>query len=135
MTRMAPRMVGAWFQTLAAIALLLSAVGLYALTAQGVSQRRREIGVRMTLGARGRQVLSMFVQQTARIVAIGIFAGALAALSVNRLLVSFLGAVSPSDPLTFGIVTLLLVAVSLIAALVPARKATLVDPVEVLRAD
>jgi putative ABC transport system permease protein len=135
MTRMAPRMVGAWFQTLAAIALLLSAVGLYALTAQGVSQRRREIGVRMTLGARGRQVLSMFVQQTARIVAIGIVAGVLAALSVNRLLVSFLGAVSPSDPLTFGIVTLLLVAVSLIAALVPARKATLVDPVEVLRAD
>jgi putative ABC transport system permease protein len=135
MTRMAQRMVGSWFQSLAAIALILSAVGLYALTSHGVSQRRREIGVRMTLGAKSSQVLSMFAWRTMRLVAIGVVLGTAAALAVNQLLASFLGGVSPRDPLTLGLVTLLLVAVSLVAALVPARKATRVDPVEVLRAD
>jgi putative ABC transport system permease protein len=135
MTRMAQRMVGSWFQSLAAIALVLSAVGLYALTAHGVTQRRKEIGVRMTLGARSSQVLSMFAWRTLRVVAIGVVLGTAAALSVNRLLVSFLGGVSPRDPLTLGLVTMLLVGVSLVAALVPARRATMVDPVEALRAD
>jgi putative ABC transport system permease protein len=135
LTRMGARMVGSWFQTLAAITLLLAAVGLYALTAHGVAQRRKEIGVRMTLGAQAGQVLSMFAWQTARVVAAGVIIGIAAAMGVNRLLVSFLGGVSPRDPLTFAIVTALLIAVSMLAAIVPARRATRIDPVSVLRGD
>jgi putative ABC transport system permease protein len=134
-SRIGVRMVGSWFQTLAVIAVLLSAVGLYALTAHGVAQRRREIGVRMTLGARAGQVVSMFAWQTARIVAIGTLVGLLAALSVNRVLAGFLGGVSPRDPLTFATVTIILVAVALAAAVVPARRAARIDPVNALRAD
>lgn len=135
MTRMGARMVGSWFQALAAIALVLAAVGLYALTAHGVSQRRREIGVRMTLGARGSQVLWMFVRQTLVLVAVGLGIGMAAALSTTRLLASFVGDINPRDPLTFAIGATVLTIVALTASLVPARKATKIDPALTLRAD
>lgn len=135
MTRMGARMIGSWFQALAAIALVLAAVGLYALTAHRVLQRRREIGVRMTLGARGDQVLWMFVRQTLRLVAIGLLIGVVAGLSTTRLLAAFVGDVDPRDPITFGIGAGLLATVALVASLAPARRATRIDPAVTLRAD
>jgi putative ABC transport system permease protein len=135
MTRMGARTVGSWFQALATIALVLAAVGLYALTAHGVAQRRREIGVRMTLGARADQVLWMFVRQTLRLVAVGLVIGAVAGLSTTRLLAAFVGDINPRDPVAFGVGAVLLTTVALLASLAPARRATRIDPALTLRGD
>lgn len=135
MTRMAARMVGSWFQALAIIALVLSSIGLYALTSHAVAQRQKEIGVRMTLGAQPAQVLTMFVRTSGVIVATGVVIGIIAAFAANRLLVAFLGGVNPRDPLTLLAVTTLLVAVAFIAAVIPARRAARIDPIVALRMD
>jgi putative ABC transport system permease protein len=132
-TRMGARMIGSWFQTLAAIALALAAVGLYALTTHRVAQRRHEIGVRMALGARSGQVLWMFVGQTLVLVGVGVAIGVTGGLMTTRLLASFLGDVNPRDPITFAIAVTLLVVVALVACLGSARKAAQVDPIVALR--
>jgi putative ABC transport system permease protein len=136
MTRMGAKTIGSWFQSLALIAVVLATVGLYALVANTVAQRRREIGVRIALGAKASQVLWLFARQTLVLLAIGIVFGTAAAMLTSSMLTSFyLGGISPRDPFTFVTVAILLSLIALAAGLGPARRATRVDPTVVLRAD
>jgi predicted permease len=118
-----------------ALALLVAAVGLYGAMAYTVARRTREIGIRMALGARRESVLSHVLREAARLAAIGGALGLAIAVPATRLLRSQLFGVSPSDPLTLVGVCVVLGAVSLAAAYVPARRATRVDPVVALRAE
>ncbi|HJU43131.1 MAG TPA: ABC transporter permease [Vicinamibacterales bacterium] len=133
--RSGARMVGSWFQTLALIAVVLACVGLYALSAHGVAQRTREIGVRMALGAKAAQVMWLFVRQTLTLLAVGIVAGLAGALATTRLLVTFLGDIDPRDPLTLIGVAALLAAIAVTVGLGPARRAAQIDPVIALKSD
>ena len=119
----------------ATAAMLIATCGLYGLMAYAVTQRRREIGVRMALGATRRDVLRLVLTRALRIVAAGLIAGLAGAAAVTRLLRTFLFGVTPTDPLVFTIVTLLLLAVGLIAAWLPARRAARIDPWSALRAE
>jgi ABC-type antimicrobial peptide transport system permease subunit len=103
--------------------------------AYAVTQRRREIGVRMALGATRRDVLRLVLTRALRIVAAGLIVGLAGAAAVTRLLQTFLFGVTPTDPLVFTIVTLLLLMVGLMAAWLPARRATRIDPWSALRAE
>src|SRR6185503_4966794 len=118
-----------------AMALLLGVAGIYGVIAYSVSQRTREIGIRLALGARNEEVTGMFVRHGARLAALGIVCGVAVALALTRLMSSMLFDVSPIDPLTYGGVSLGLAAAAVLAAYVPARRATMVDPVEALRAE
>jgi ABC-type antimicrobial peptide transport system permease subunit len=100
-----------------------------------VTQRRREIGVRMALGAGRREVLRLVLTRALRIVAAGLVAGLAGAVAVTRVLQTFLFGVTPTDPVAFTIVTLLLMVVGLMAAWLPARRATRIDPCVALRAE
>ena len=135
MNRSGARMVGSWFQTLALIAVVLACVGLYTLTAHGVAQRTREIGVRMALGAKARQVMWLFVRQTLTLLLVGLGLGLAGALATTRLLIAFLGDISPRDPATVVTVAVLLSTVALAAGLGPARRAARIDPAITLRTD
>jgi putative ABC transport system permease protein len=135
LSRYPNQVIGSWFLTLALISLVLATVGLYALTAHGVTQRVQEIGVRMALGAKSRQVVWLFVRRTAIQLALGLTVGLAVALAVGRLLQTFLRETNPRDPLTLTIVILLLIVVALTASLVPSRRAAKVDPAVALRAD
>jgi putative ABC transport system permease protein len=117
----------------AGLALLLAAVGIYGVMSYSVTQRTGEIGIRVALGAQRRDILRIIVWEGLRLTIIGVALGIAGGLSVTRLLQGFLFGVSPSDPLTFLGVAILLVAVSLIASLGPARRATRVDPMVALR--
>ena len=117
----------------ASIALVLAAVGIYGVVSYGTRQRTREIGIRMALGARGQQILWLVAGQNAKWLLIGITTGVASALALTRLLAAYLYAVRPNDPLTFVAVSLLLLAVALLAVYIPARRATKVDPMEALR--
>jgi len=117
------------------MALLLGVAGIYGVIAYSVSQRTREIGIRLALGARNEEVTGMFVRHGARLAALGIVCGVAVALALTRLMSSMLFDVSPIDPLTYGGVSLGLAAAAVLAAYVPARRATMVDPVEALRAE
>lgn len=120
---------------LGGMGLLLAMVGVYGVLSYGVSQRTRELGIRMALGAPRPAVVAMVVRQGLKTVAAGLALGLLLAFVVGRLVADFLVGVSPADPLTFLAVTLLLAAVAVPAALLPARRATRVDPVIALRAE
>ena len=117
----------------AVLALVLALIGLYGLLSFTVTQRQREIGVRMALGAQRRDVLELVVGQGMRVVLLGMGLGLTGAVTLTRLLRSLLFEVKPVDPMTFGTVAVLLAVVSLLACLVPARRATRVDPLEALR--
>jgi predicted permease len=119
----------------ATAAMLIATCGLYGLMAYAVTQRRREIGVRMALGATRGDVLRLVLTRALRIVAAGLIAGLAGAAAVTRVLQTFLFGVAPTDPLVFTIVTLLLLAVGLMAAWLPARRATRIDPWAALRAE
>jgi predicted permease len=119
----------------ATTATLIATCGLYGLMAYAVTQRRREIGVRMALGADRRDVLRLVLTRALRIVAAGLIVGLAGAAGVTRVLQTFLYGVTPTDPVAFTIVTLLLMAVGLLAAWLPARRATRIDPCAALRAD
>jgi len=117
----------------AAVALLLAAVGVYAVTAGSVAGRTREIGVRLAMGAAPRQVLRMIVTQEMRVIVPGLAIGLLGALALSRTLRALLYQVSVSDPRTFALVAGVLVLVALTAVLIPARRAAGMDPTEALR--
>ncbi|MEX2608742.1 MAG: ABC transporter permease [Gemmatimonadota bacterium] len=129
-----PQRMGATLLTLfGALALLLAAVGIYGVVSFTVGRTRREIGIRMALGAGRGRVLATVIRTMLAPVALGLGAGVIAALALTRLVGSFMYGVQPDDPLTFAFITALLAAVALVSALLPARRATRVDPAGVLR--
>jgi len=117
------------------IALFLSMIGLYGALAFAVSQRTREIGIRMALGAQTADLLTMVVGQGLRLAFAGVVTGLLAAFAATRLMKSLLYGVSATDPLTFIVIALLLIFVALLACWIPARRATKVDPMVALRCE
>jgi predicted permease len=119
----------------AGLALILGAVGLYGVLSYVVSQRTREIGIRMALGARAGELQRMVVAQGSRVTVVGLVAGILGALGVTRVLESLLFGVEAVDPLTFGGMSVFMLAVALLASYIPARRASSVDPVRSLRAE
>jgi putative ABC transport system permease protein len=119
----------------AAVAVLLSGVGIYGVIAHGVARRRRELGVRMALGAPRAGILALVLREGMVLAAAGLVAGLLAAVGLGRLLVSLLYQVSATDPATFAAIAVVAILVAAAASLVPAFRATRVDPVTALRAD
>jgi putative ABC transport system permease protein len=129
------RLNGQVLGTFALLALMLAAVGIYGVISYAVTQRTREIGVRIALGAGGAQVLALVVGQGARVALIGIVIGGLSALGVSRVLTSLLYEVRPTDPATFVAVPVLIAGVALAASYLPARRATKLDAVTAIRAE
>jgi putative ABC transport system permease protein len=117
------------------LALALAAIGIYGVTSCLVSERTHEIGVRIALGAQPGDVSRLVLGHGARLVAIGVFGGAMAALLLTRLLSSLLFGVSATDPLTFVGVAVLLILVALASCYIPARRATRIDPMIALRCE
>ena len=130
----APRFTTGLLSGFAAVALVLVAVGLYGVLSYGITQRTHEIGIRMALGARSGHVLRMVVREAVLMVALGIIIGGAGALALSRVMTSLLFETSATDPLTFTVVVLLLGIVGALAAYLPARRATRVDPLIALRA-
>jgi putative ABC transport system permease protein len=123
------------FGAFAALALLLAAVGLYGVLAQGVIQRRRDIGVRLALGAGRGQILRMVVGEGLTMAAIGAAVGLTLALAGSRVLSSVLFGVSALDPVTLLGVPAALLALAVVASFIPARRATGIDPIVALRSE
>jgi predicted permease len=118
-----------------AMALLLGIVGIYGVIAYSVSQRTREIGIRMALGAQKKALVGMFVQQGLWLAGVGILCGLGTAFAVMRLMSSLLFKISPADPVTYAAVTLGVVVTAYLACYLPSRRAASVDPVDALRAE
>jgi putative ABC transport system permease protein len=108
-------------------------MGIYGVISYGVAQRTREMGIRMALGAQTRDVLRLVVRQAMMLTLGGVAIGLLASFALTRLIKSLLFSVSVTDPLTFGVIALLLSLIALLACLIPARRATKVDPLVALR--
>ena len=121
------------FGTFAVIALVLAAVGLYAVTAYSVTQYTRDIGVRMVLGAQSGQVIWLFLRRAFIQLAIGLTIGLAGAIGVGQLLQGLLVQTSGRDPVTLAAITMLVIVVALVACLWPARYATRLDPLVALR--
>jgi putative ABC transport system permease protein len=119
----------------ATIALLLAVIGVYGVVSYSVKQRTSEIGVRLALGANPRQVSRLIVQQSLMPVVAGLFAGLVLASLVTRLLSNQLFEISPIDPATFSIVSMILLGAAILASVIPARRVMRVDPVDALRAE
>ena len=128
-----PRSTASLFTFFATLALLLGAVGIYGVISYSVAQRTGEIGIRMALGARRREVLLLVVGESTRLAVIGVVIGLVGALLLTRLMVSELYGVGPTDPATYAGVAMLVVIVAMAASYLPARRAMRVDPVVALR--
>jgi putative ABC transport system permease protein len=129
----APRAGASLLGLFGLLALALATVGIYGVMSFAVAQRAREIGIRMAMGARRNDVLALVLRQGMGVVGLGLAAGLLLAFAATRLVANMLFGVSPTDPLAFGVTSLILAAVALAANFLPARRATAVDPVVVLR--
>ncbi len=119
----------------AALALALTSVGIYGVISYAVSQRSHELGLRMALGAGRRDILKLIVGQGLRLAISGVSIGLIASLALTRWLKTLLFDVSATDPLTFGAIALLLLCVALLACLLPALRATKIDPMITLRSE
>ncbi|MGH7555764.1 MAG: FtsX-like permease family protein, partial [Longimicrobiales bacterium] len=128
-----PRFYAVMLGTFASLALLLAVVGLYAVIAQAVAQRRREIAVRVALGARAEDVLGLVFREGMKLTSIGCAIGIAGALAANRLLTGLLYGVGPGDLSTFVAAVAMLLFAAATATLLPARKAARTDPIEALR--
>ncbi|HEU0180054.1 MAG TPA: ABC transporter permease [Blastocatellia bacterium] len=130
-----PRFNSLLLGVFAGVALLLTSIGLYGVVAYAVSQRTQEIGIRLALGAQARDVLKLVLSQGLGLVLIGLALGGAGALALTRFMTSLLFGVSPTDPLTFAGIALLLTIVALLACWIPARRAMKVDPMVALRCE
>jgi len=130
-----PRLTAVAMSIFAGAALLLAALGVYGIVAYSVSQRAREFGIRVALGAQPGQIIGMVVGQNLRIVALGLGVGIMAAIPATRLLRGLLFQVGPNDPMTFVVIGVTLAAVAVVASYLPARRGTQVDPVVTLKAE
>jgi ABC-type antimicrobial peptide transport system permease subunit len=129
------RLQGQVLGTFATLALLLAAVGIYGVISYAVAQRTRELGVRMALGATRGQVLGLVLGQGLRLAVAGVAIGIVAALALSRVVASLLYGVSATDLATFVGVPVALALIAMLATLVPARRATRVDPVVAMRTE
>jgi len=133
------RAPAAFVMTLLAIAgvvgLVLAVIGIYGVITYAVAQRTGEIGVRVAMGARPRDVVAMVLRQGGSAALVGLSLGIVGALAASRLLGALLFGVSPTDPVTYGVVTIGLFAIALVACWVPARRAARLDPLQALRGE
>jgi putative ABC transport system permease protein len=120
---------------LAALALVLSAVGIYSIMSYTVTQRTSEIGIRMSLGAEAHDILRLIVGQAVKLVGTGILVGVIFALGATRVMTTLLYGITATDPLTFVSICFIIAAIALIASFVPANRATKVDPLVAIRYD
>jgi ABC-type antimicrobial peptide transport system permease subunit len=130
-----PKLIASLLGLFALLALVITAAGIGGVLAFSVNQRTQEIGIRMALGASRSAVLKMVLRQGLTLILLGLAGGTIGALFLVRLMKQILYEVSPTDPLTFIAVTLVLLSVAVIACVLPARRATLVNPISALRAN
>jgi putative ABC transport system permease protein len=130
-----PRLITFLLSTFAGLALTLAVIGLYGVMAYNGLRRTREIGVRLALGARRRQISGMLLRQGIRLLAIGLLVGFAGAFALSRLIRSLLFSVSAADPAVYFAVSLLLGGAAMLACWIPARRAARVDPMITLRAE
>ena len=128
-----PRLTTILLSTFAGVALLIAAIGIYAVLTYSVTQRTREIGVRMALGATPRRVLELIVSEGMRVVLLGLVIGLAGGLALSRTLQSLVYGVGVRDPKIYLVVAAILTAVALAACFIPARRAAVVDPMVALR--
>jgi putative ABC transport system permease protein len=131
----APRFIAMLLGSFALIGVVLTAIGLYGVTSYDVLKRRREIGMRMALGATKGSIASMVLGGAARLVVVGVTLGVLGALTVGRLMRALLFGIAPSDPVLLGTAVVIVVCTTFLSAYVPARRAASVDPMLTLRSD
>ena len=130
-----PRFRTALLGAFAALALVMALVGLYAVMAVSVAQRKHELGIRVALGAQRRDLMGLVLGQGVKLVCIGVALGLVGALALTRVLMTLLYEVKPTDPLTFLAAPVLLIVVAILACWAPARRAAGVDPLTALRCE
>jgi len=129
------RMAATLLSVFGLLALSLAALGLYGVMAYSVSQRTRELGIRISIGAKQQDVLKLVLGQTLVLAAVGVAGGLVTAIAVTRFAANLLYGISPADPATFALIAVLLLLVSLVAGYFPARRATRIDPMIALRTE